>query len=336
VHPADGGVSVVIPTRQRRSFVAVAVHSALAQRDVEVEVIVVDEASTDGTVELVREWGDERIRLVEHARPRGVAAARNEGLRVARYRWVAFLDDDDVWAPEKLHCQLSALVEQPNSRWSCTAEAICDERLRVQELRHPPSPGDNVARAILRGNIVPGGGSSVLADLDLVRDLGGFDLRLRVVADWDMWTRLAQVSPLAAVDEPLVAYRRHAGNMSRRYQGLDEELKYFLSKHEGLHAEAGVQPDLAAWSAWVASNEARAGRRLAAFKREMRQPQGVSARGVARASARLLAPRATRPLRELRRRASIPPETRTEIASWLQQYMPDERVDTLRPSGARG
>src|SRR4051794_32636077 len=106
-----GAVTVVIPTHDRAALVPRAVRSALAQRDVELEVIVVDDGSRDATREVLGALAADgaNVTVVRHDAPRGVATARNAGVERAAKPWVAFLDDDDVWAPTKLACQLAAI-----------------------------------------------------------------------------------------------------------------------------------------------------------------------------------------------------------------------------------
>src|SRR4051794_9306561 len=109
------GVTVVIPTFNRwRVLSARALPSALAQEDVDLEVVVVVDGSTDETASGLESLEDERVRVVRHARPLGLHRARNAGIAAARGEWVAFLDDDDVWAPWKLRTQL-ALVNEANA-----------------------------------------------------------------------------------------------------------------------------------------------------------------------------------------------------------------------------
>ena len=102
-------VTVVLPTRDRRSLLERSLGSALDQTGVELDVLVVDDGSTDDTAAWVASVDDPRVTLVTHLESRGVAAARNTGIERARTPWIAFLDDDDVWAPAKLEEQLAAL-----------------------------------------------------------------------------------------------------------------------------------------------------------------------------------------------------------------------------------
>src|ERR1044071_6101497 len=101
-------VSVIVPTRNRSSLLSKTLRTVLRQQDVELEVIVVDEASTDGTAALLATLGDARVRVIHHDRPRGVSAARNHGADEARGEWLAFIDDDGLWAPDKLAQQINA------------------------------------------------------------------------------------------------------------------------------------------------------------------------------------------------------------------------------------
>ena len=104
-------VSIVIPTRNRSELLRTTIRSALRQQHVEFELIVVDEGSTDETAELLADVRDARLRVIRHETPLGLSAARNDGAEEARGKWVAFLDDDDLWAPDKLMEQLHAAQE---------------------------------------------------------------------------------------------------------------------------------------------------------------------------------------------------------------------------------
>src|SRR5438874_6457534 len=132
----------------------------------------------------------------------GAAASRNDGLARVDTDWVAFCDDDDVWSPSKLRQQLRALEQTPSARWASCGVVFVDDRLRVIGY-HRSGGGDVVARLAV-DNLVPSG-STVLAATELLLDIGGFDPSLRCCEDWDCWIRLAERSPLAVADAPLVA-----------------------------------------------------------------------------------------------------------------------------------
>jgi glycosyltransferase involved in cell wall biosynthesis len=203
-----------------------------SQTGVDICVVVVDEGSSDDTPAFLASLGDDRVEVVRHDEPRGLPAARNVGLKHAATRWVAFCDDDDLWAPDKLALQLAALHARPECGWSCTATVSVDTDLRI--LGHQrPYAGDDLARAVRARNVVPAGGSSVVVDRELALEVGGFDELLDSCEDWDMWARLAQRSPLAVVDHPLVAYRVWPRSMSSDPEHMRHWQELVLDRHAG-------------------------------------------------------------------------------------------------------
>jgi glycosyltransferase involved in cell wall biosynthesis len=226
-------VSVVIPTRNRRQLLRFALASVLEQRGVRLEVIVVDEASTDGTAAMVRSMADPRLRLVRNDVPLGKSAARNRGIAETTGDWVAFLDDDDVWAPDKLRLQLEAARATARA-WSYTGAVNISVDHHVLG-GAPPEPPDTVAAALHRVNSVPGGCSSVIVSKKALPQQA-FDGRYRLCEDWDLWIRLARVGPPAWVPQPLVGYRVHAGNSS-------EDTDRFLAELEMIEQQYGGPVD---------------------------------------------------------------------------------------------
>jgi glycosyltransferase involved in cell wall biosynthesis len=205
-------VSVIVPTRNRPALLALTLRSVLAQRDVEFEVIVVDEASTDDTPSVITSFGDARIRSIRHHRPQGVSAARNHGVAEARADWVAFLDDDDLWAPTKLALQLGAL-RASGATWAYVGHVNINVHHHVTG-GSPPLPPGELIRQLPEHNVVPGGCSGVIVSKDTVRRAGLFNGEFQPLADWDLWLRLAHVGVPACVSQPLVAYRLHGAQMS--------------------------------------------------------------------------------------------------------------------------
>src|SRR5215218_3360710 len=133
--PERPSVSVVIPTHDRQELLPRTVASALAQQDVEVEVIVVDDVSEARPERLA--GGDPRVRLISLPEPTGVAAARNAGIAAAAGDWVALLDDDDLWGPGKLRDQVAA-AERTGADWVYSAVVLVDGEL--QGLEALPAP----------------------------------------------------------------------------------------------------------------------------------------------------------------------------------------------------
>ncbi|MDL5159003.1 glycosyltransferase family 2 protein [Actinomycetospora termitidis] len=209
---ASRAVTVVIPTHARRDLVLRTVASVLAQRDCDVGVVVVDDGSRDGTSEALRTLDDPRVTVLRHEQARRVNAARNTGVAIVTTPWVAFCDDDDVWAPDKLAAQLDALAAEETARWACVGAAHVNPTGTILRRVDPPATGD-VLTDLARRNVIPGGGSGVLAATDLVRAVGGFDERFQSLSDWDLWLRLAARSPVVSVPRHLVAYLVHSDSL---------------------------------------------------------------------------------------------------------------------------
>lgn len=316
-------VTVVIPTRNRwRLLSTAALPAALEQRDVAHEVIVVDEGSTDGTARELERLDDPRIRVVRHERPQGVARARNAGIELARGAWVAFLDDDDVWAPEKLRRQLDAAGAVGADFVYCAA-AWLDASRRFQHGMRVPEP-DGLAARLLRWNEIWAGGSNVVARTALVRELGGFDEGLFQLADWDLWIRLALAGTSVAVPELLVGYVMQPESMlltDRRDVFL--EFDRLVEKHRDAAVRLGGGPDPVRFARWVALGHQRAGRPREAARVYLRaavrhRDPGVAARGIAA----LAGPRALSAARAVRRAARGADPARLDVPEpgWLARY----------------
>lgn len=260
-------VSVVVPTHNRAHLLPRLLGSVLGQDLPDLELIVVDDGSTDATAQVLSSCDDPRLRVVHHGRPRGVAQARNTGTSLAAGRWVAWCDDDDVWAPAKLRLQVSALDASPGALWCNGGSAYVDSELRLSRVRRCPSSA-TISRDMLRINAVTGGGSGVLADRQLALSLGGFDTRLSMYADWDLWAKLAHAAPLAVVDRPLVGYVEHPGGMSRGQQHLAlDELPLLRAGLQRLAAASGQEEalDSLALGHWMLRQRNGGGRCIDSF-----------------------------------------------------------------------
>jgi glycosyltransferase involved in cell wall biosynthesis len=309
-------VTVVIPTHNRRRLVAQAVHSILHQEGVSFELVVVNDGSTDGTGPWLDRLAatDPRIKIVHHGRPRFISSARNAGIVRASGRWVAFCDDDDLWAPDKLSSQLAAL-RASSARWGCTGVVVVDEHLEITG--HHNVKGGEVLARLLEVNTIPT--SSVIAELSLVREIGGFDPALRGSEDWDVWIKLGQHSPLAAVDRPLIAYRLGAQSLSMDVNRMRTGRSIIVDRYAALAAQHGARPEEASHERYLAKQLLRGGLRLQAasiftslaFKhRRWRE--------LPRAAAALVAPRLTDRLGESRATAKVPATWRCEAEAWIR------------------
>ncbi|MGH3745035.1 MAG: glycosyltransferase [Mycobacteriales bacterium] len=228
-------VTVVVITRDRPQMLRQALRSVLGQRGGPVPVVCVVDGTAGDTLAVLADFP--AVQVVRHTLPSGPAAARNAGLAAVRTDWVAFLDDDDVWAPDKLLAQRRALAAAPDARWCHTgAMALTADLAPVGAMRARHS-GD-VHAAILAANVVCGGGSSVYAHTATVRAVGGFDPDVHRHEDWDLWIRLAAASPLAVVDRPLVGFRRHAA--SRSGVSVESDAVRLLGRYEDERRRLGV------------------------------------------------------------------------------------------------
>jgi glycosyltransferase involved in cell wall biosynthesis len=311
-------VSVVIPTHNRCRRVGQAARMALGQRGAELEVVVVDDGSTDDTQAVLERLADARLRVLRNDTSRGVAAARNRGLEAARADWVAFLDDDDLWSPDKLRLQLEWLAR--SGAGFAYAGAL---RLREPDIVlgvDPAPPAEDLERQMLRMNVLPSGPSNVVARAQLVRELDGFDEALQFAADWDLWIRLASRAPAAACPELLVGYVEHAGNMSVSVgDAAVSEFRYLVSKHRAASEAAGVRFDAARFARGVAYGHLRAGRRLHAARTYLKGASRGNLGNVVRAAAAAVGGPAARRLSH--DKGITPP-----AGGWIEQAWPvDER-----------
>ena len=210
-------VSVIIPTHNRCAMVREAVASVLAQRDADFELIVVDEGSTDETSALLAHLDGVTVERTER---RGPAAARNRGVALASAPLIAFLDSDDLWAPEKLNRQLAFMREYPDCAISQTAEIWIRDGLRVNPgLRHLKRAGDIFLDSLQTCLISP---SAVILKTALFRALGGFDEDLAAAEDYDLWLRILVDHAAGLLDEPLVTRRAgHPDQLSSSIPALD-------------------------------------------------------------------------------------------------------------------
>ncbi len=255
VRPVTPAVSVVIPTHDRKNLLLLAIRSALSQRGVEVEVIVVDDGSTDGSWEALHSINDPRIRLVHHGSSLGVATARNAGAAAAVGSWIAFLDDDDVWSPDKLAEQLDA-AQEVGSQWVYGGAVAIDLNGRLLAGDPPPSP-ESLVSELRRKNLMPAGSSNVMIQATSFASIGGFDPDLRHLADWDLWLRIASASQPALADKPLVGYRIHPTQATLDTTGMIEEARVLSLRHGA---------DRASIYRWVAWSHLRRGHRIEAIR----------------------------------------------------------------------
>lgn len=217
--PGTPAVSVVVPCFNAERYIASTLRAVLAQQGVELEVIVVDDGSTDGSAALVAQAFPE-VRLIQRANA-GVAAARNAGIAAASHAWIAFCDADDIWLPGKLAAQFSALAAQPQSRMSYTAwevwfsdapEPSAAEIAALAQVDRPGPTGWLYPELLLDCVVWT---STVLAHRSVFDEVGVFDTGLRIGEDYDLWLRASRVTRIERVTRPLAFYRQHPASITR-------------------------------------------------------------------------------------------------------------------------
>lgn len=233
-------VSVVIPTYNRATNVQAGIKSVLAQTFSDLEVIVIDDGSSDGTGQILREAFGDRIRYIGQAN-QGASVARNRGVEEARGEWIAFLDSDDIWEKDKLEWQFKALEQfsprcggcYTDVRFFNHSETKTMFQLAEESYRHTGITGANPD--VLRLLVRPGGAgmvvclSSFLGRTDAIRKTGGFDTKLLYSQDSEFLFRLAMITGFCYVNRPLVLFDRSPAEI--RHVGVSSEwnkLEFFL------------------------------------------------------------------------------------------------------------
>ncbi len=220
-------VTVVIPTWNRRAMAAEAIESVLAQTWRDFELIVVDDASEDGTAEhlsrMLRRRGacrDVPVRIERLEKRRGPAAARNHGVALARAPLVAFLDSDDLWMPRKVELHLAYARAHPEFPISQTGELWIRDGKRVNpSRRHLKRAGDIFFESLRTCLISP---SAAMLSVELFAATGGFDEDMAAAEDYDLWLRILARHPAGLLAEPMVIRRAgHPGQLSATTPALD-------------------------------------------------------------------------------------------------------------------
>lgn len=209
-------VSVIIPTYNRAATIERAVDSILNQTDPPLELIVVDDGSQDDTVTVLK--ARDEVTLIQQGNC-GVSAARNAGIRMASGEWLAFLDSDDAWLPEKL-------VKQKQALWRTRAHICHTDEIWIRngqrvnpKNKHRKPDGWIYEQSLPLCCVSP---SSILMHRSVLDEVGLFDESLPACEDYDLWLRLFSRYPVSLVDESLlIKYGGHEDQLSRKYWGMD-------------------------------------------------------------------------------------------------------------------
>ena len=220
-------ISAVIPTYNHASYIASAIESVLSQTVGVDEIIVVDDGSTDETVQVVRRFS-ERIRYIFQPNA-GLSAARNTGIRLATGNWLAFLDADDFWSPNKIELQLVALTQSPEAVLCYGGVVLHDVTLCVNTAVSATAP-QKIWPLLRFKNCITGSGSAVLVRKDVVLEAGGFAESLTACEDWDLWVRLARQHPFTAVSDPVVTLRVRPASLSASTERMLTNVELLMEK----------------------------------------------------------------------------------------------------------
>lgn len=227
-------VSVVIATYNSGPYLREAIGSVLSQTVSDLELIVIDDGSTDGTKDLVTEFQDERVRYVWQKNA-GQTSAKNHGVRLALGDFIGFCDGDDYWYPKKLELQLPLFQKDPLLGVAYSpADTIDQHGARLAEIIPAPYRGD-VTQELFLSNFVPFG--TALVRRQCMEAVGGFDPALSMGIDWDLWLRISARYHFDHTEESTYAYRIWPGQMSKnwrgRYSSAFRIMRKFLADHPG-------------------------------------------------------------------------------------------------------
>jgi glycosyltransferase involved in cell wall biosynthesis len=248
-------VSTIIPAFNASEYIAESISSALAQSHSRIEVIVVDDGSTDDTLNKCAAFGD-KITIIRQTN-RGPAAARNSGARIARGDWLAFLDADDRWLPEKIEMQLRHIgstscgyTDRVNIGELGALSSIQSEGVALHH-------GEVFRQLLLDGNFITL--SSVIIRKSLFADLHGFDERPSFIGveDWELWLRVSNHTKVSLVPEPLVRYRCHNTGLSKNVAAMhaaQDAVLRSLENRVDRRTMRFARARSAAISAWFAQN----------------------------------------------------------------------------------
>jgi glycosyltransferase involved in cell wall biosynthesis len=250
---SDDLVSVVIPAYNNARYLDASVGSVLGQSHTNLECLVIDDGSTDDTADVVRRMRDARLRYVWKENRGTVADARNRGISEARGAFVAFLDADDAWHPEKLAVQLEVLRRRPSVGMVYCAYAITDEALNVRTVVSPDEHDPALRKWLLLEGSGIAASSTAVVRSEVLADAGGYRLELSVSEDLEFAERLARHTEIAAAPECLAYYRTHPTQSRHRPDKYEHDMRWIL-RHRFLEGEI---VDRRSWARGTANLETR-------------------------------------------------------------------------------
>lgn len=226
-------VTVVIPAYNAERYLREAIDSVLRQSWQSLECIVVDDGSTDTTPDVVASFTDDRLHYHRKQNEGTVSAARNRGLELASGEFIAFLDSDDVWLPNKLETQIGRLLARPDLGVVYCAYAIVDEFLKIRTVIVPKHKTGTFTRIVLQEGNGVAAGSTMVARREILEKYGGFRHELSVSEDTEIADRIANRCPWDSVDRCLVLYRLHSGQGHRDLARFEHDSLWILRDRFG-------------------------------------------------------------------------------------------------------
>ena len=215
----DYKVSVIIPTLNRINTLQRAIDSVIAQSFKSIEIIVIDNGSSDGSVNMLKKYYP-TVKLI-HEHKSGVSASRNKGIKYAKNTWIAFLDSDDAWDQKKLEKQINLLHNSHDKyRLIHTNEIWIRNGKKINQMKKHQKFGGYIFNECLSLCCISP--SSVLIDRSIFDDMGLFNENLPVCEDYDMWLRICSKEAVLFIDEKLTfKYGGHKDQLSKSYWGMD-------------------------------------------------------------------------------------------------------------------
>lgn len=246
-------IDVIIPAYNNGKYLIDAINSVLIQNDFVHKILVIDDGSTDNSKKIITS-----LKLLHpkiqyyYQENKGLSAARNAGIKMSTAKYLAFLDADDIWLPNKLKKQLYIFSQTKYRRLGLVYGEYLDIDEKGNEIKnfggfrlHPQIKG-KVSKELLECNYATGSGSAVLVKKECFDRVGMFDKTLKACEDWDMWMRIAQEYDFDYVDEPLVKLRRHQNSMQAdRYHMISNQVKLIAKmERSNLEVSSNMKRDL--------------------------------------------------------------------------------------------
>lgn len=224
-------VSIILPNYNNAKYVGEAIESVLSQTYTNWELIVIDDGSTDNSVEIIQKYAaqDERIKWLINATNKGVSASRNEGLKRYRGEFICFLDSDDVFLPNKLTDQVACLQQNENIDLVYSDQLVGDEKLSIIRKNEYFIPSIDLREFMAIRNLFST--LCVLLRRKLVEQVGYFDTQLAGGEDWDYWIRCSEKTPFIHLRTDTAIYRQHAAQSHKNIDKMKAAREQVIQKH---------------------------------------------------------------------------------------------------------